>query len=596
MTHTISRSRAASRPHARPDALGARVGEGGYAALAALLSGLFGLLVIRPWEGDLDVPYLLHGDANFYHSEVKGILDHGWFWRNPNLGAPEGQQLFDYPGLSGDPLNVLLMKLIGLFTSDAAVVVNVFFLLTFPLIGLAAYLVLRRLAVSVPVSIACSILYTLMPYHFYRGEGHLVLSAYYVVPLGAYLVLAVLGDRPLWGRWRLTLVTLALCAVIASASAGYYYAAFTAILVAGVAVIRAVATRSKRPLREGGAVVGAILALSLVTIAPSFVYWAKHGTNDEATQRLTLESELYGLKLTQLVLPHDQHRIHWLADLRQDYQSWFGATEATMSTPLGVVATVGLLWLLAVSLLQVASPGRPVASPLHGHAALATLLALLIAWTGGISLWIAGVWPQIRAWNRLSIYIAFFALLSVGLLLDRALRALDSRRHGALLGAWLLLGVLAVGVLDQTGTGNRPDYAALETEYRSDGEFVAQIEERFPAGAMVFQLPYRTFPETQALGRMSDYDLMRGYLHSVDLRWSYGFMKGRPGDPSPALAALPTGQMVRDVAAAGFSGVYVDRFGYDDRAVKLEDELAATTGREPLVSPNGRLSFFELPG
>jgi hypothetical protein len=202
-----------------------RWGEAGNAALAAGLSALFGFLVIQPWDGDLDVPYLLAGDANFYHSEVKGILEHGWFWHNPNLGAPEGQQLFDYPGLSGDPLNVLLMKFIGLFTSDAAVVINVFFLLTFPLVGLAAYLVLRRLTVSVPVSIVCSILYTLMPYHFWRGELHLVLSAYYVVPIGAYLVLAVLGDRPLWGRWRLTLTTLALCAVIAFASAGYYYAA-----------------------------------------------------------------------------------------------------------------------------------------------------------------------------------------------------------------------------------------------------------------------------------------------------------------------------------------------------------------------------------
>jgi phosphoglycerol transferase len=93
---------------------------------------------------------------------------------------------------------------------------------------------------------------------------------------------------------------------------------------------------------------------------------------------------------------------------------------------------------------------------------------------------------------------------------------------------------------------------------------------------------------------MADYDLMRGYLHSDDLRWSYGFMKGRPGDPSPALAELPTEQMARDVAAAGFSGIYIDRFGYDDNAASLERELTAATGEQPLVSPNGRLSFFEL--
>ena len=87
-----------------------RWGEAGNAALAAGLSALFGFLVIQPWDGDFDVPYLNVADANLYRSEVKGILEHGWYWHNPNLGAPEGQQLFDFPGLSGDPLNVLLME------------------------------------------------------------------------------------------------------------------------------------------------------------------------------------------------------------------------------------------------------------------------------------------------------------------------------------------------------------------------------------------------------------------------------------------------------------------------------------------------------
>jgi hypothetical protein len=572
--------------------------EAGYAALAAMLSALFGFLVIQPWDGDLDVPYLNYGDANLYRSEVKGILEHGWYWHNPNLGAPEGQQLLDYPGLSGDPLNVVLMKAIGLFTSDAAVVVNVFYLLTFPLVGLAAYLVLRRLAVSPEVAIACSILYTLLPYHFWRQEAHLLLSAYYVVPLGAYLVLAVAGDRPLWARWRLTLGTLGLCAVIGFASGGYYYAAFTMILVGSVALIRGVVTRSRRPVLHGGAVVGALFVVSLITLAPSFVYWAQHGRNDVVAHRLPAETELYGLKLTQLVLPIDQHRIDRLGEVRRDYNGGSASpvSEATFSTPLGIVGTVGFLFLLAVSVLQMASQRRPVARPVFVQAGLATVLALLFAWTGGLSTWVAAVWPQIRAWNRLSIFIAFFALLAVGLLLDRGLELLRARRGGLVLGAGLLLVVLSIGVLDQTSTAYKPAYGPIEAEYRSDGEFVAAIEERLPAGAMVFQLPYRPFPEVPGLERMADYDHMRGYLHSDDLRWSYGFMKARPGDPSPALAEESTEQMVRDVAAAGYEGIYVDRFGYADNAAKLEGELVAATGEQPLVSPNGRLSFFELPG
>jgi hypothetical protein len=579
-----------------------------HAALAAVLSGLFALLVLRPWRGDLDVPYSYIGDGNLYHAYVKGVLEHGWFWHNPDLGAPAGQQLFDYPGLGGDTLNVLVLKFLGLFISDAAVVVNVFFLLSFPLVGLAGYLVLRRLTVSVPVAIACSILYALLPYHFVRGGEHLLLSAYYVVPLGAYLVLAVLGEQPLFARrpaggWGplgyasgRSVATLGICVVIALASATFYYSSFTVVLVAAAALLRGVVGRSVRPLAEGGVVVATIVALSLVSLAPSFAYWARHGTNEQVGHRQPFESELFGLKFAQLVLPMDQHRIDRLARLRHNYDTWSPQTEATKSSTLGIVATAGFFWLLAASLLQLASPGRRIVPALEGQAAIAAIVALFLAWTGGLATLIAEVEPQIRSWNRLSIFIAFFALLAVGLLLDRGLAALRSRRGGAVLAAAALFAVLVVGLLDQTSNAFMPAYRVYAADYRSDESFVRAIEERLPAGAMIFQLPYIPFPESPPVNRMFDYDELRGYLHSNDLRWSYGIVRGRPEDRNGALASEPVPRMVDDVAATGFAGIYVDRFGYEDQGAKLETELTAAVGAPPLVSPNGRLSFFELPG
>ena len=87
-----------------------RRAEFGDAALAAGLSGLFALLVLHSWRGDLGVPYSYSGDANQHDGFIKAVLDHGWYWHNPNLGAPAGQQLFDFPVLNGDTLNVLLME------------------------------------------------------------------------------------------------------------------------------------------------------------------------------------------------------------------------------------------------------------------------------------------------------------------------------------------------------------------------------------------------------------------------------------------------------------------------------------------------------
>ena len=341
-----------------------RWGEAGNAALCAGLCFLFGALVLQPWRGSLGVPYMYRGDSTLYQASVKGVLDHGWYWHNSSLGAPGQAQLFDFPSLGGDPLNVLVFKFLGLFTSDSAVVMNVFFLLTFPAVGLAAYLVLRRLTLSVPVAIACSILYALLPYHFTRGEGHLLLSAYYAVPLGAYLVLSVLGDRVLFAGRRVVLGTVALCAVIAFASASYYYSAFTVLLVASAAALRAIATRSRRPLVQGGGVVAVIVGLSLLTLLPSFAYWAANGTNSAVAHRSVFESELYGLKFAQLVLPIENHRIGPLARARETYDGWFPRTEATFDTPLGIVAAIGFVGLLGLCLVQLVAPGTAAGASL----------------------------------------------------------------------------------------------------------------------------------------------------------------------------------------------------------------------------------------
>jgi hypothetical protein len=93
---------------------------------------------------------------------------------------------------------------------------------------------------------------------------------------------------------------------------------------------------------------------------------------------------------------------------------------------------------------------------------------------------------------------------------------------------------------------------------------------------------------------MAEYDLLRGYIHSDDLRWSFGAMKGRPEDWSEALVGRPLPSVVASVAAVGFDGVVIDRFGYTDRAAQLEAELGRLLGVKPIVSADGRHSFFDV--
>ena len=205
--------------------------------------------------------------------------------------------------------------------------------------------------------------------------------------------------------------------------------------------------------------------------------------------------------------------------------------------------------------------------------------------------------PTVRQWTRLSIFIAFLSLLAVGVLLDRVRGRFGPRRAGR--AAWfvVLAAIVVVGTIDQSSRLFVPQYRRLAAVYHSDRAFVAAIERRLPRGSAVLQMPYMPWPEPGALNLMTSYAGVRGYLHSRALRWSYGGMLGRPADWESQLDRQPAAVVAAAAAATGFSGVYIDRFGYaggTDR--KLERALAALAGTPPIVSRDHRLSFFDLRG
>jgi phosphoglycerol transferase len=112
---------------------------------------------------------------------------------------------------------------------------------------------------------------------------------------------------------------------------------------------------------------------------------------------------------------------------------------------------------------------------------------------------------------------------------------------------------------------------------------------------MVFQLPYVPFPEGNSLFGMTDYALFRGYLHSTTIHWSYGTMKGRYGDFWQSnISSKPVAEMVQGLSFAGFNGIYVDSYGYEDNGKEILSSLSVILTETPLKSDNDRLYFFDM--
>ena len=568
--------------------------------LTAVAALVLACLALKVWRGDLGVPFAYRQETQYYLMLAKAMDDHGGYFQNPSLGAPFGQDLHDF-AVGTDRLNLDLLRLLLVFGSPAAAV-NLFFLLTFPLAAATAFLVFRMLGVARAGAVVCTLLFALAPYHFERGEGNLFLSAYWVVPLGAYLVLATLAGDLLFRRREgasgvlayasgRTLMTVAFC--LAVASTGIYYAAFTALLLAGAALIALIARVGRAAVVGGVICLALILVVVLVHLSPSIAYRRAHGVNPGA-ERHPRESEVFALKLSDLVFPVDLHRLEPLARFTAEYKAASPIRSEPMA--LGPVAAAGFIGLLIVGLVVLV--GRPARAgpPVVRHASAATLLAFLIGTVGGFSTIIALlVTPQLRAWNRISIFIAFFAFLAVAAALGSLGRRLgpDVFRRAAF--GVVLVAVLVFGLWNQITYNHVPPYE-LATSYKLDRRFVGEIDRRLPEGASVFELPYVPFPESRQVVDLFENDLLRGYLHSEDLRWSAGATKGRPEDWADDLAGMPTATVLDAAAAAGFAGLMIDRFGYADRGAALENEVRRRLGTEPLVSAYGRHSFFDLRG
>ncbi|MDT7545932.1 MAG: hypothetical protein QOE99_2042 [Actinomycetota bacterium] len=564
---------------------------------------------LRLWDASIHVPfYGAGGDLLASLAFIKGIVAHNTFWTNPDLGAPFGTQFYDYPVGAGDTFHLVLMRLLGLQISDPAAIMNVFYLLTYPLCAATAYGVLRLLSFRPSISACGALLFAVAPFHFWRGEGHLTLSAYYAVPLGCWLVIRVCRGQALFLRrasddrrirgW-LSLQSLAVVgACVFVGLATLYYGLFTVLLLVFAAPVAWLAARRRSVMLQGFLCAAVILAVIALAEAPALVWQHAHGTNTLVGHREPQESEVFGLTLADLLLPRPGHRLGALSDIGGRFRAATPIPGEGSSPSLGFI--VGLSWLAALGFFLIAglrtqrSRGRE--QDLLRNVGFLGLVAFVMATVGGGSAIFAFlVSPQVRAWNRISIFITFFGIVALASLLTLARERLSGKRAPTWVFGSILVLIGALGVLDQTSSSDVPNYKASLAAWRNDARFVAAVERRLPRDAMVLELPYVPYPENPPVRQMLDYDLLKGYVHSNDLRWTYGAIKGRPQDWLSNEAGLPITELIPAAVAAGFRGLWVDQAGYGDGGTAVTDQIAEVVGIDnAMLSDDKRLVVFDL--
>lgn len=556
----------------------------GQYALTIFLSLLILMWVMKLWGAELNVPLAYFGDSLLYNIAAKSTIEYGWWYHNPSLGAPAGLHYEAYPAMEN--FHFALMKLISVFTSDHAVVINLFYLLTFPLTAITALYFFRHFKFSFGPALVGSLLYAFLPYHFFRSY-HLLLAAYYLVPLMVLVVLWIsLGER-FDLKSHKAIFSVIVCVIVGAC--GVYYPFFFCFLLLIAGIVAWWNSRRVSTLMTAVLLIALVGASVVLNHLPTIQYQYDHGSTATGS-RSVVDAEIMGLKITQLLLPIGGHRVEMLGALKYRYNLGPLVNENDTAS-LGFVGSIGFLILIGALFYRRAPAIIEQLSRLN-------IAAVLFATIGGFGVLFALlISPQIRAYNRISVFIAFFSLAVVVHLLDALLKTLVTWRWRVLYYLGLAIIVVA-GVLDQTTTTFFfvPEYNKITNEYQSDAEFVSRIESSLPSGSLIFQLPYMQFPESPPINKMLDHEHSKAYLHSKTLRWSYGVAAGEKEDSwQRTVAAQPAAELVNDVRAAGFAGIYLNRDGYEDRGAKMEAELTSLLGTQPIVSRQGNLVFFRFP-
>lgn len=552
------------------------------------------ILCILYYGIDITRPLIYSGDGISATYLVKTINDTGWFIENPFVGGRYGGNWADY--VMSDNLSFLLVKFFCLFSNNCFQIFNWFYFSTFILVALTSCVVFRCLKVNRAVAAAGSLLYTFLAYHQMR-LSHIWLTPYFMVPLVMLVGIWIASDAygvdewtaKKWiceRKWMASIVVLFL-----SAFTGLYYAFFSCIIICISAVILFLKKISWRRILLIFGSMAAVCAGIIANVYPSLIYWMQNGQNEnsELAIRSASDAEVYALKMIQLLMPRVGHRLEALSHMAVTYFQEFPLNNENQTATLGIVSGIGFV-LLLVLLFR-----TKLKTKYLSEIKLLNVGVFLTAVIGGIG----GVFSflissPMRCYNRLSIYIAFLSLLALALLSTQLLGKIERKAVRRAVCILACAVITAVGIWDQTENFGA-DRQMLETKsFDSDRNFVQTIEQKMPAGAKIYQLPFIRFPSG------GSYELYKGYMHSTQTVWSFGGMQGREEDIwETSLTNFSIAELLEHLCFAGYSGVYLDQSLFAERNMDFAlyvQRIKMLVGEEPLISEDQRLYFYDLTG
>ena len=551
-------------------------------------------------EWDMSYPFEYNGgDDMSMLVDAKLLTEQFWKTETSRLGAPYGTQFYDFPANMLYYTGLAIMKIFAVFTNNAVLTLNLTYLSIFFISGAVSYIVMRSLKINCWISSFMSAVFGVSPYMLARGIGHMVLTEAYFVPLSILLCFWVMEredvfvfDRSFFKK-KINYVVI-LCAFLIANNGIAYYQFFTCYILLVVGLSKWIKSKKIAGFIKSVSIIGLICLFMIISLMPMIIYSVINGPNNDVVARNGFyESELYGLKIIMLFLPRSGHGI--FDNLIETYQSNTMALNfENISAYLGIVGIIGFVVLMIALFINRDSMIKKRLSMLSEL----NIMLLLLGTTSGFGTIFAFlISDKLRSYSRISIFIEYVCIIGIALVINELTKKkINNKKNVTAVAIVVCTFIICAISIWEVSNPAIKSYSEIKAEYDSDQKFVSDIEAAVPEGAMIYQFPYHRYPEGGAQNNMSDLHLFIGYVHSDNLRWSFGSVKGREGDAwNSNVGEMEYEEMVSYLRNEGFAGIYIDRRAYEESDFnELENRLETYIGESPLISDNGNLIFFKL--
>lgn len=578
--------------------------------LFVLLPVVLAMTILGLWQYDLTVPIIYtNADDIWQLILTKGLVDTGWVLNNPYLGAPGIASWHHNSAAQTSPLHSVLMYILSLAISDAIKVQQVYYLLNFSLITISGYSAARLLNINKSAAYVIALLFAFTSFRInYLFYAFIV--NYFSVPLVvAGIVLLISGEFDCNQDGKFSKVNvgnlknllhsrkfvITLFAVFCVAVSDGYYAFFTLLLLGLVLLIKLL----KAPALGFSCVLPSALCILLLLAvviplnAPLVFYKAAHpnefapnGKQDPALIKQNFEAEVYASSLKLMIAPIGTHRLESFSKIGNAMVE--SSEKAKMykgflaNASLGTIGVIGLVCVFLGIFLRenYYNPANSLNQP--GYFTSTQSIALFIflcAISGGVGTLVALVFPTIRAYFRIVVFLNFAVFLYLGGLFSWRERVRRSKLHPMLVGFISLL-ILGFGIYGQTPKDSQKYNSNNIEKFLAEREFIKAVESKVGEGAMIYQYPYSQYLRKGKYYEWGEFSHVRFYLHSKNLRWSNGGAKNSPADDwNFGISKLPINEIIAETAAAGFSGILVDRRVLSDlEFANVKDHLLMNGG------------------